>query len=480
VQFEGAWRPWRHVGTAIDGLDELLAPVGLGPGALVGVVIRNRPEMVRAILAVLGTGRVLVTLSSAVPLATLTAEIRRLALPVVVARPSDWGDELRAAVHDAGSLGIAFTDGDDAPEIVVGAGTRPEDAPTTRAGVAVQMLTSGTTGTPKRIDLLYESLEHEIVSTMQYSSAGVQREPRLATGTAIIWNPLLHIGGLRGLITNAVAGRRIALLERFSVPAWAAIVREHRPKAVSLVPAALRMVLDSDLPNDALDGVQAVFSGTAPLEPGVAEQFEERFGVPVLVVYGATEFAGGVAGWTIRDRQAFGTTKRGSVGRPNPGMAVRIVDQESGEPVANGAVGLLEVRGPQLAQEGWLRTTDLARIDDDDFIWIEGRADDVIIRGGFKVATGQVTDLIRTHPAVLDACVIGRPDERLGQVPVAAVELRAGSTLTPEDLLAWAKPQLSAYQVPVAVRIVERLPRTASMKVSQPGVQRLFDAPTPA
>jgi acyl-coenzyme A synthetase/AMP-(fatty) acid ligase len=338
------------------------------------------------------------------------------------------------------------------------------------------MLTSGTTGTPKRVDLLYRSIEHELVSTAHYGSSGSLGKPRLSSGVAIIWNPLLHIGGLRGLITNLVAGRRIALLERFSVPAWAALVEEHRPRVLALVPSALRMVLDADVPKEVLASAQVVISGTAPLAPELGAAFEAKYGIPVLVVYGATEFAGGVAGWTLRDWRQFGAAKRGSVGRVNRGVEARVVDQESGEPLANGDVGLLEVRGPQLAQPGWLRTTDLARIDDDGFIWIEGRADDVIIRGGFKVATGAVSEVLRKHPAVLDACVIGVADERLGQVPVAAVELRPDVSVDAEALKAWARDQLSPYQVPVRVIVVDVLPRTPSMKVSQPEVRRLFEA----
>jgi acyl-coenzyme A synthetase/AMP-(fatty) acid ligase len=348
-----------------------------------------------------------------------------------------------------------------------------------RPGVAVQMLTSGTTGTPKRVDLLYRSIEHEIVSTAHYGSSGWRAEPRLSSGVAIIWNPLLHIGGLRGLITNLVAGRRIALLERFSVPTWAELVKEHRPRVLALVPSALRMVLDADVPKDVLASAQVVVSGTAPLAPELAAAFEAKYDIPVLVVYGATEFAGGVAGWTLRDWRQFGATKRGSVGRVNRGVEARVVDEASGEPVPTGAVGLLEVRGPQLAPPGWLRTTDLARIDDDGFIWIEGRADDVIIRGGFKVATGAVSEVLRRHPAVLDACVIGVPDERLGQVPVGAVELRPDVTVEAEALKVWARDQLSPYQVPVRIIVVDALPRTPSMKVSQPEVRRLFDLASP-
>jgi acyl-CoA synthetase (AMP-forming)/AMP-acid ligase II len=475
LEFEGTWRPWRHLASGIEALDGALSPAS-GEGTAVGVVIRNRPEIVRTIVGVLGTGRCLVTLSSAVPTASLAAEVRRLGLPVIVASATDWTDELRAAAGDAGTLGLSIGDGDAPAEVVMPGGAQSPGSGSLRPGVAVQMLTSGTTGTPKRVDLLYRSIEHELVSTAHYSSSGSLGKPRLSSGVAIIWNPLLHIGGLRGLITNLVAGRRIAMLERFSVPAWAALVEEHRPRVLALVPSALRMVLDADVPKEVLASAQVVISGTAPLAPELGAAFEAKYGIPVLVVYGATEFAGGVAGWTLRDWRQFGAAKRGSVGRVNRGVEARVVDQESGEPLANGDVGLLEVRGPQLAQPGWLRTTDLARIDDEGFIWIEGRADDVIIRGGFKVATGAVSEVLRKHPAVLDACVIGVPDERLGQVPVAAVELRPDVSLDAEALKAWARDQLSPYQVPVRVIVAHVLPRTPSMKVSQPEVRRLFEA----
>lgn len=474
LQFEGAWRPWRILSSAIEALDDELLPSGLGASTMVGMVMRNRPAVVRGIVAVLGTGRCLVTLSPAVPEA-LVAEVERLELPVVVAVLGDWTIELRAAADRAGSVGLSLGDDDGAIKVIVPAGRRDSLVATTSPGVAVQMLTSGTTGTPKRVDLLYRSLEHEIVSTSHYSSSASLDGPRLATGVAIVWNPLLHIGGLRGLLTNVVAGRRVAMLERFSVPAWTALVREHRPRAIALVPSAMRMVLDADVPREALSSVKAVTSGTAPLSPETAAEFEERYGIPVLVVYGATEFAGGVAGWTIGDWRRYGQTKRGSVGQANPGVQVRIVDQADGSPVPNGDVGLLEVSGPQLAGAGWLRTTDLAKIDDDGFIWIVGRADDVIIRGGFKVSTGSVADVLRLHPAVLDVSVIGVPDPRLGQVPVAALELRPGAQTNPEALSAWAHQYLSGYQVPVEFKIVDELPRTPSMKVSQPQVRTLFD-----
>jgi acyl-coenzyme A synthetase/AMP-(fatty) acid ligase len=369
--------------------------------------------------------------------------------------------------------------GSPACRVVVEPSERLVSQEQTAPGVAVEMLTSGTTGPPKRIDLLYRSLEYEIQSTAQYSAGGLG-QPRLSSGVSLIWNPLLHIGGLRGLITALVDGRKIALLERFSVASWAALVREHRPKAIALVPAAIAMVLDADLPRETFDGVSALFSGTAPLDPELGRLFEQRYGVPVLVVYGATEFAGGVAGWTLADWRRFGPEKAGSVGRANAGVKVRVVDPDTGYVLPHGDVGLLEVCAAQLNTPDWVRTTDLARMDADGFIWIAGRADDVIMRGGFKVATDAVRDALASHPSVHEACVIGITDRRLGQLPVAAVELRPDAApVTPDELLDHSRSQLAAYQVPVEVRIVDVLPRTPSMKISRAEVRQLFeDGPT--
>ena len=115
-------------------------------------------------------------------------------------------------------------------------------------------------------------------------------------------------------------------------------------------------------------------------------------------------------------------------------------------------------------------------MDADDFIWIVGRTDEVIVRGGFKVSTNQVRDVIAAHPAVLEASVFGVADERLGQVPVAAVELRSDvEPVTPDEILTWARERLTGYQTPVALKIVDVLPRTPSMKVSQAALRTMFE-----
>ncbi|HEY8524953.1 MAG TPA: hypothetical protein VIL48_08330 [Acidimicrobiales bacterium] len=152
-----------------------------------------------------------------------------------------------------------------------------------------------------------------------------------------------------------------------------------------------------------------------------------------------------------------------------------MVDPETGEPLGTDREGLLEVKAAQLGDgTGWTRTTDLARIDADGFVWILGRADQAIIRGGFKVLPDTVRAALERDPRVRGAAVVGRPDARLGAVPVAAVELRPGARATPEDLLDAVSGSLARYEVPAELRIVDALPRTPSGKVDLPALRQLL------
>jgi acyl-coenzyme A synthetase/AMP-(fatty) acid ligase len=342
------------------------------------------------------------------------------------------------------------------------------------------MLTSGTTGPPKRVDLTYQTLERVLVGAKHYES-NRDASLRLRRGVAVVNSPLVHLGGLFRVLQCVSDGRSFSLLERFTVAGWVDAVRRHRPATASLVPAALRMVLEADVDPADLASLRSVVSGTAPLDPDDADAFIARYGVPVLVSYAATEFGGGVAGWNIDDHRAFWATKRGSIGRAHAGCELRVVDPDSGAPVGADVEGVLEVKAAQLGEGGWVRTTDLARIDDDGFVFILGRADQAIIRGGFKVGPEDIRAVLERHPAVRGAAVVSRADRRLGAVPVAAVELRAGApAVGPDDLLAHAAAHLASYELPAEIRIVDELPRTDSAKADLAAVRALFGAATGA
>lgn len=482
VEFEDRWFAWRDLTRVMGAIDEAIGQAALGPGTSVAILLRNRPSLLCAMFSVILSRRCVLTVNAMQGASALVEEVGSLRPPVLVAHADDWRvPGLREVAEQIGCVGLEVTD---APTLgmqvveglgVPGSGPHHEMLP----DVAVEMLTSGTTGPSKRIALRLDALEQSLASAARYESKGESAPPRLRSGIVLMPNPLVHVGGIFRAAGALYSGRRIAIMERFDTVQWHRLVVRHRPKTASLVPAALKMVVDADLPPADLSSLQMVSVGTAPLDPSVAERFEERYGVPVLTTYGATEFAGGVAGWTLRDHRESGKTKRGSVGRANAGVELQIVDPDTGSPLGVDEVGLLEVKTRQHSgPEGWVRTTDLARLDGDGFLWVTGRADGAINRGGFKLLPERIEKVLEEHPSVGEVAVVGLSDERLGEVPVAAVVLRSGAPpVDTRELERFAAEHLVGYQRPVRYRIVAALPRTPSMKVSQPGVRELFEEP---
>ncbi|MGV0791689.1 class I adenylate-forming enzyme family protein [Mycolicibacterium sp. XJ1819] len=459
VEFEGRWHTWGEIAGLARQVAELPGSTGQ-----VAILLRNTPAHVAAFLGVFMAGGTVVVVNPARGEDRVRADLGTLRLPLVIGDSTDL-----SLVGPTSSTATAAIRGlADAPTVT--AAPRPADD-TARVGVAVRMLTSGTTGPPKRIDLTYDMLACSVIGRDFAAAPG---PTQLRRGVAIVNAPLVHIGGVYRVLQCVCEARSFALLDRFELGSWADAVRRHRPQAVSLVPAALRTVLHSDLSAEDLQSIRAVTSGTAPLSADDADAFTAKFGIPVLTSYAATEFGGGVAGWTLGDYQKYWNTKRGSVGRATLGAALRVVD-DNGDPLGPDQPGLLEVKPGQLGPSAdWMRTTDLGRIDADGFLWILGRADQAIIRGGFKVMPDDVCSALESHPAVQSAAVVGRRDERLGETPVAMVELRGDTGTDTDTLTEHLRTRLARYEVPTEIAVVDRIPRTPSGKPDLGAIREFF------
>jgi acyl-coenzyme A synthetase/AMP-(fatty) acid ligase len=217
-------------------------------------------------------------------------------------------------------------------------------------------------------------------------------------------------------------------------------------------------------------------TGAAPLPLASQREFEARYGIPILVAYGATEFGGPVTLMSPELHAEWGEKKLGSVGRPFNGAQIRALDPQTGEVLPPGREGVLEVVSPRMGPE-WIRTSDLGVVDEDGFIWHRGRADGAIIRGGFKVLPEAIEEALVLHEAVAAAAATGIEDRRLGQVPAVAVQLKPGvARPSIEELEAHLRQHVEAPHIPTAWRFVDALPYTPMMKPDRLAVRRAFEA----
>lgn len=465
LQYDGEWVKWGDVRLLTERLDQELRDASCGVGARVAVVLGNRMESVAALIAIFRGERTLVTISPLQPPERLSEDLAATGVGYVLAPEQLWRE---SAFCDAVAKLAASGWSVDGDAVVL----RTKATSEPMAGdpsVAIEMLTSGTTGPPKRIPLTHKQLEASLGAALLHNNRPeVRDKPPLTGAVGLVTLPIVHIGGMWALLQSLVAARRFVLLERFTLDGWHTAVKEHRPILAGLPPPAIRSVLDSDIPAEDLASIRAVNAGTSPVDPALVDAFFERYGIPILIVYGATEFCGAVAGWTVQDFHARWEVKKGSVGRAFPGVQLRVVGDD-GEVVSPNQTGRLQVASVQAggAADRWVTTSDLAHIDEDGFLYIDGRADDVILRGGFKITPETVVAALRRHEAVADAAVVGVEDRRLGQVPVAAVELRAGNSATPDELRLHCRSLLTPYEVPTHIYVVEELPRGAALKVDR-------------
>jgi acyl-CoA synthetase (AMP-forming)/AMP-acid ligase II len=469
----------REFGALVARLDESLLECGLGAHTRIGLIARNRPAHIGALGALLATQRCVIMIYSAQSAEAIADDVRKLRLAAVIADRQDWTALVTAAAREARTSGFALTHDERAVIAVPESGARgdfgTQGAPVQSAAdpeVAMELLSSGTTGAPKRVPLKVSTFERAISDSAATYASG-RNDTRQAP--SVVFHPLGNVAGITFVIPFLTEAHPLALLERFKLTSWLDAVRRHRPARASLPPAVLRTLLDENIPKDDLASFAAIGVGAAALDAELQEQFEQRYGIPLLAGYGATEFCGVVANWTPDLHRQFNKIKRGSVGRPRPDVSLRVVGP-AGSELPLGSVGVLEACVQRVSPE-WIRTTDLASLDEDGFLYLHGRADSAINRGGFKVLPEEVARVLRQHTKVADAAVLGIADARLGQVPVAAVEPREGTDPpTEQELEAYARSKLIAYQVPVRFLVLDELPRNASMKVSLPELRKLLES----
>lgn len=344
--------------------------------------------------------------------------------------------------------------------------------------IAVLLMTSGTTAAPKSAVLRHSHLTSYILSSVEYASA----EENAAT---IVSVPPYHIAAVANLLSNLYAGRRIVYLDRFTPRQWLDTVINEEITNAMVVPTMLsRIVRELQDSGDTVPGtLRAISYGGAKVTGSVVRDALQLFPETGFVnAYGLTETSSTIAVLGPEDHRAALASdspavraRLGSVGRALPGVEIEIHD-ELGSPVPAGTTGYIMVRGPQVAGEyleggsrldknGWFPTKDRGYMDNEGFIFVEGRADDTIIRGGENIAPAEIEEVIVEHPCVLECAVAGIPDEEWGHRIAAFVVLRSGMELDSDELRSYVREHLRSSKTPDFVTFLPELPETQTGKI---------------
>jgi long-chain acyl-CoA synthetase len=342
-----------------------------------------------------------------------------------------------------------------------------EPVPRADTDLAVILYTSGTTGAPKGVALSHSNLESNA-----RASASLYELDRDRWGVAVL--PLSHSYGLTVMNAGHILGTRGALLRWFNPEEVLKTIQEFRAEAMSGVPTMFVYLLHyPDASQYDTSSMRVWGSGAAPLPVEIVEPFERKFGGKILEGYGLTE-----ASPVVSAHRLSGVRKLGSVGPPIPGVTVSIRD-DGDRALPTEEVGEVCVRGPNVMmgyyrnpeetaktiRGGWLRTGDMGRLDEDEFLYIVERKKDLIIRGGFNIYPRDVEEAVYGFPKTAEAAVIGMPDALMGEEVIAFVVLRPGQSATAEEVIAFCQARLAKYKCPKEVRFVEALPKSPVGKI---------------
>ncbi|MCW2639405.1 MAG: Acyl-CoA synthetase [Dactylosporangium sp.] len=466
VGADGRAMSWRALAVYAERLRELAGRRRLPPRARIGLVIADPLAFTAAYLGALAAGLTVVPVDSRLTASELGSAVARLRVDVVV---TDAPLTLPVADVETWVAGRA------GPVLVGAASTTVRPSAGAALRPAVLLTSSGTTGEPKGIPLSEGQLLHAARRV-----AGHHRFGPGERGYSPL--PLFHVNAqVMGLLAALVSGASLVLDRRFEPDAYWSRVAEWSPTWLNTVPAVLAALAARPAPPEALvSRLRFARSASAPLPRSTQRAFTAHTGVAVLETYGMTEAAGQITANPLD----VSARRDGSVGLP-VGIGLAVVGPD-GRPVPPGSQGMVVLRGRQVASRyleltghgaegsrpardacGWLPTGDLGFRDEDGFVYLVGRADDVINRGGEKVYPQEVENALLSHAAVRSAAVVAAPHDRLGQVPVAFVTLQPRQTDPGmvEELHRLCAQRLARYKRPTVIEIAAALPTGPTGKV---------------
>ncbi|MGV0810146.1 class I adenylate-forming enzyme family protein [Mycolicibacterium setense] len=436
----------QRVRAAAHHLDEL----GVGIGDVIALKLRNRVEFVVLLFASWRLGATVTPVNPSLTDGEVTLQLQASSARLLVVENGDSGPAGVAALP-VGDLNTNGPGWDGPPQVDPSA-------------LGLLIFTSGTTGAPKGVMLDHANLD---------AMAEMGRQALLIgpTDRCLLILPLFHVNGIVvSVLMSLLAGASVVLAEKFDPHTFFGIVEQHRPTFFSAVPTIYSML--AALPDHVAPDTSSLrfgICGAAPASAELLDRFEARFGFPLIEGYGLSE---ATCASTINP--VAGERRAGTAGIAFPGQQIRIVD-ELGAEVAPGADGEVLIAGPNVMRgylgrpdetarvtvDGWLRTGDIGHVDADGYLTLVGRSKDMIIRGGENIYPKEIEDVLTSHPTVLEAAVIGVPDDKWGETVAAYVQPRPGFTVDPAALQDLCSRKLAGYKRPTSITVMDAIPKNA-------------------
>jgi len=470
---------YQQLSDAAGRLAGLLKSAGIQPGDRVGLMMPNIPAFPVAFYGALAAGAIVVPMNPLLKDREVGYYLGDSGARLLFAWRHAAGEAAKGAA-DAGAQVIEIDDAD-LSSVLAGVSADAAAAAPDDGDTAVILYTSGTTGQPKGAQLTHGGLT---------TNARLTAETLLHNSPDDVMMgclPLFHVFGLTcGLNATVLAGGTLTLLPRFEAGKALDIIARDRVTIFEGVPTMYAGMLHHPAADSASTAtLRLCVSGGAALPVEILRGFEQKFGCVILEGYGLSETSP-VASFNHPDRPR----KPGSIGTPIEGVEMRLVT-DTGDPVAPGEVGEIAIRGhnvmkgywrkPEATAEaipdGWFRTGDLARVDEDGYYFIVDRKKEMIIRGGYNVYPREIEEALHEHPAVAEVAVIGMPHPDLGEEVGAAVALKPGASADPAELRQFVRDRVAAYKYPRRVWLVESLPKGPTGKILRREVRPPEDSP---
>jgi acyl-CoA synthetase (AMP-forming)/AMP-acid ligase II len=488
IVFEGKRFSFSDLNERSNRLANALAGMGIGKGDRIAILQVNCNEYVEAYYAVAKLGAIFVPLNFRAKQNELTHMLKHSETQVLLLGKryadmvKDMSKELPNIKHyiciEGGVEGML-----DYEELLANAS--PDDVFTDIADddVTILMYTAGTTGLPKGVPLPHNSFSVYMLENVNPVDPDVDE-------TNLLTMPLYHVAGIQAMLAATYGGRCIAIMRQFDTDEWLDMAQQEKVNRAMLVPTMLKRIVDhADFGKYDLSSLRVITYGAAPMPLEVIKKAIELFpGVSFINAFGQTETASTITALGPEDHKIEGTEEEkdkklkrltSSIGRPMPDVEIKIVGEDGSE-MPHGEPGEIVAKGPRvmsgywkdaektaktLTPDGWLRTGDMGYMDEDGYIFLAGRGDDLIIRAGENISPEEVENAIYTHPAVDEVAVIGVPDPEWGQEIKAVVVLKQGMTATEEEISEHCRKEVASFKRPRYVEFIDELPRTSTGKI---------------